>query len=168
MTWTDYHRREEAMRTVVELADRRRDGLLPWDETADTARVFDTPTDLLAALHMRWHTRLTGMIEKALADEPMDLESEVQAAWRRTATEMPGIRAILDDHLDSATLAKARRKEHMMLATMSGLAGIDDPRASRIGERIELEARAMEIPTIPTQRRSGVLARLRHVLEGAA
>ena len=72
MTWVEHHRRDQALRTVVELADRRRDGLLPWDEIADAPELFGTPADLLAALQMRWYTRLSGSIDTVLAEEPGD------------------------------------------------------------------------------------------------
>jgi hypothetical protein len=165
MTWADYHRREDTLRAVVELADRRQDGRLPWDEVAEAPSVFGSPDSLLAALHMRWHTRLAGLIETALADEPLDLEAAVKAAWRRTAAELPGVRAILDANAER--LATARRKEHMMLATMSGLAAMDDPHAVSTGERIEEDARAIKVQ-LPKQRRAGLLERLCHALDGAA
>ncbi|MGH3505394.1 MAG: hypothetical protein ACRDQA_31550, partial [Nocardioidaceae bacterium] len=72
MTWVEHQRRNEALRSVIEVADRRLDGLLPWDEVPDATRVFGTPTTLLRALSMRWHTRLSGSIDRALATEPMD------------------------------------------------------------------------------------------------
>ncbi len=50
MTWVEHHRRDQALRSVIDLADQRRDGLLPWDEIADAAALFGTPADLLAAL----------------------------------------------------------------------------------------------------------------------
>src|SRR3954467_7352219 len=74
MTWVEHHHRDQALRTVIELADRRRDGLLPWDEIADAVAAFGTPADLLAAMQMRWYTRLSGSIETVLGDQPGDLE----------------------------------------------------------------------------------------------
>ena len=53
---------------------------------------------LLGALQLRWHTRLAGRIERELMARPMAFEDAVVDAWRATAAELPGIRAIVDHH----------------------------------------------------------------------
>ena len=100
MTWVEHHHRDQALHAVTELADRRRDGLLPWDEIADAEAAFGSPADLLTTLQMRWYTRLSGAIESVLGDQPADLEQGVVHAWRYSAADLPGIRAILDANLD--------------------------------------------------------------------
>jgi hypothetical protein len=148
MTWKSFHRRGEILRTVIAAADRRRDGLLPMD-VEGVAETFGDELSLLGALQLRWHTRLAGRIERELMAQPMDLESGVVAAWQATATELPGIRAIVDHYreapLDEAmadAMAKSADKEHILLAVMAGRVSGQDATAARVGEAIEAEARA--------------------------
>ena len=147
MTWTSFHRRGDVLRDVIAAADERRDGNLPSD-VAGVSASFADDLDLLAALQLKWHTRLAGRIEREQMSQPMDLRAAVVSAWQRTADELPGIRAILD-HEHAAprssavadALAKARAKEHALLAMMAGLAsGLGDA-AARAGAGIEGRAR---------------------------
>ncbi|MPZ63043.1 MAG: hypothetical protein GEU93_17485 [Propionibacteriales bacterium] len=163
MTWDAYHRREDVLGRVMRLADRRRDGVIPWAETAGADAAFGNPTDLLRALHMRWHTRLSGAFERELHEQPWDLEQVVVHAWRQTAAEMPGVRAILDAHGDDEAMHPARRKDWILLATASGAAGIDDPRAPEIGRAVEDRAREVVVDKTPPVRDTWI-ARLKHVL----
>jgi hypothetical protein len=174
MTQKTTHRRGETLRAVVAEADRRLDGRLPLD--VDGVRdTFGDELDLLGALQLRWHARLSGRIERELLlNEPMDLPAAVVAAWRATASELPGIRAILDHHRDhpidpamARAVAKATAKEHTMLAVTAGLAGTQDTAAPRIGARLEDEARARyAVPqrVRAPQRRASFLDRLRSAL----
>ena len=95
MTWAAFHRRGEVLRAVVDHADAHRDGVLPT-HLPGVAETFADDLDLLAALQLRWHTRLAGRIERALLDQPADPESAVLTAWRSTASELAGVRMILD------------------------------------------------------------------------
>jgi hypothetical protein len=147
-TWTSFHRRGDVLRAVVTAADARRDGTLPMDVDG-VAETFGDELSLLGALSLRWHTRLAGRIEHELMTHPADPEDAVIAAWRATAQELPGIRAVLDQHrdapLDEAMAAAVRTstgKEHVLLAVMAGRAGAHDAAAPRIGERLEALARA--------------------------
>lgn len=173
MTWTSFHNRGETLRHVIDTADRRRDGRLPLDLDG-VAEKFDDELDLLSALQLRWHTRLAGRIEQALAEQPLDLESAVVAAWHAVADAMPGVRAILDRYraepLDAAmahAMTKAVNKEHILLAVMAGHAAVADELAVRVGERIEARARATyRMPAVlpAPEERSSLLDRLRAVL----
>ena len=152
MTWTAFHRRGEVLRTVVETADQRVDGELPLD-VAGVAATFADATDLLGALQLRWHTRLAGRVERELMSQPMDLERAVLTAWHRTADEMPGVRAILDRHLEhpldegmARAAGTAAAKEHVLLAVMSGRGGPEDPASVSAGARIEARARETHVP----------------------
>ena len=147
MTWVEHHRRDLALRRVVELADRRRDGLLPWDEAVDARDVFGTPEDLLSALQMRWYTRLSGSLDSVLAEQPGDLERGVVHGWRYAAADLPGVRAILDANLGHAAVGPGRRKELALLATASGLASLGDPSAIALGQQVEDRARGITIET---------------------
>ena len=157
MNWNAYHNRTEVLRAVIAAADTRRDGTLPM-EIPGVAEAFGDELSLVAALQMRWHTRLAGTIERELMDQPMDLESAVLRAWRRTSTEHPGVRAILDTHSEAPTseamaaaMATARRKDWMLLAAMAGRASVADHRAASVGQALEQKARAAYRPTIPRQ-----------------
>ncbi len=147
MTWHAFRSRGETLRDVTAVADDRRDGALPWD-VAGVPTAFADELDLLGALQLRWHTRLAGRIERELMSQPLDLEQAVVSAWRVTAGELPGIRAVVDRHREepldqamAAAMATATAKEHELLAVMAGRATLDDPRAARVGAEIEARAR---------------------------
>jgi hypothetical protein len=147
MTWNAFRSRGEILRDVTAEADARHDGSLPWDVDGVRAAFVDE-LDLLGALQLRWHTRLAGRIERELTGQPLDLEHAVITAWRDTARELPGIRAVVDRHrtrpLDrdmAEAMATATTKEHELLAVMAGRATLADPRAARVGAEIEARAR---------------------------
>ena len=150
MTWEAFHHRGEVLRTVIAEADVRRDGTLPMDLPGVT-ETFRGELDVLATLQLRWHTRLAGRIERELAGQPLDLESAVVDAWRATADQLPGVRAILDrcagDPSDEAmahVMAVSTAKERQMLAVLAGRVSRTDvePHGQRIGEELEDRARA--------------------------
>jgi hypothetical protein len=157
--WAAHHRRGDVLRAVVDHADRHRDGLLPT-HLPGVAETFRDETDLVAALQLRWHTRLAGRIERSLAEQPADLEAAVVAAWRATATELAGVRAILDRAADAPTsdglavaLDRAAAKEHTLLAVMAGRTAMDDATAPAVGRALEEQARA-GLPPASTPPRS--------------
>lgn len=148
MTWTAFHHRGEILQTVIETADLRRDGMLPTD-VPGVAEKFRDDLDLIAALHLKWHTRLSGNIERELMSQPLDLEAAVAAAWARTGAEMPGARLIIDrytaapsDSEMARALTKAQTKEWLKLAAAAGLANDESGAAARAGEQVEARARA--------------------------
>jgi hypothetical protein len=178
MTWTSFHRRGDVLRDVIAAADRRRDGVLPRDVDGVSATFVDD-LDLLAALQLKWHTRLAGRIEREQLNQPMDLRHAVVRAWHRTADELPGIRALLDEQrlrpADAATadaMRKSAAKERVLLAVMAGLASAPDDRAAAVGARLEDEAKATwpsyELLDSRDHRhragRSGLLSRLKAAL----
>ncbi|MBC9734075.1 hypothetical protein [Nocardioides marmotae] len=179
MTWTSFHHRGEILRSVIRVADRRRDGLLPMD-LAGVRETFGDELALYGALSLRWHTRLAGRIERELMHQPLDLEGAVITAWRAMAEELPGIRAILDHYreepVDAAmaeAIAKATRKEHILLAIMAGRASVHDSRgaalAAETGARIEQRARALDAVIAAARsssevREAGLRPALRHRL----
>lgn len=148
MTWNAFHHRGEILRTVVETADARRDGVLPM-QLPGVSETFRDELDLLAALWLKWNARLSGNIERTLMTQPMDLEDAVASAWRETAEQVPGIRAILDRYTESpsdaemaAALGRASEKEWCRLAAAAGLANDESPAAARAGRQIASKARA--------------------------
>ncbi len=153
MTWDAFHHRGDVLREVVDEANARRDGTLPM-ELPGVTETFGDEFHLVAALQLRWHTRLAGHVERALMEQPSDLESAVLSAWRGTASELVGVRRILDALRAAPTtpqigeaLATAHRKDAVLLAAMAGKANAGDANAVRIGERIEEQARAAYNPT---------------------
>lgn len=169
MTWKSFHSRGEVLRTVVEVADTRRDGLLPLD--VDGVReTFNDELTLLGALQLRWHTRLAGRIERELVQQPMDLRRAVVVAWRATADENAGIRAIIDHYTEhpvddamAETLARSAAKGWTLLAVMAGLSSLPANAATlRIGAEIEASARTEA--TVEVAAPSSLLERLRAAL----
>ena len=145
-------RRGEILRTVLSQAEVRRDGRLPMDLDG-VEETFGDELTLLGALLLRWHTRLSGTIERELMTQPLDLESAVVGAWQACAASTPGVLAIIDRHraepLDeqmAQALRVAAAKEHEMLAVLSGRAAHGDPQAARVGEQIAERARAAHEP----------------------
>lgn len=171
MTWNSHHKRGEILRTVIAVADERRDGILPMNVDGVT-QTFDGELDLLAALQLKWHTCLSGRIEQELNNQPLDLEAAVIRAWHHTADALPGVRLILDRYREqpldatmATVMAKATRKEHILLAVMAGRSGYDEL-AVPVGARIEERARATYRP-LPTGASTGggsLLDRIRAAL----
>jgi hypothetical protein len=173
MTWTTFHRRGEVLRTVTALADARRDGLLPMD-VEGVRETFGDELTLLAALQLRWHTRLSGRLEHALMHPPADTDDAVVRAWHATAEELPGIRLVLDhyramprDDPMGETLRTSAAKEHVLLAAMAGRGSADVAATIAAGSALEARARATYRPEttrldgLGPHRRPGFLGRLR-------
>lgn len=147
MTWNAFHRRGDVLRAVVDAADRRLDGVLPLD-VPGARECFSDDVDLIGALSLKWHARLSGNIERALGTEPMGLESAVARAWHTTAQQMPGVRLVIDRAMEHPTseqmgvaMGRARRAELVRLAQAAGLANDSSDLAARAGERVEQQAR---------------------------
>ena len=152
MTWHSYHHRGEVLRRIIEAADRRLDGILPMDVDG-VGQTFEDDLAVLAALELRWHTRLAGQIERNLMSQPMDLEASVILAWQQNAEALPGVRMILDHyaaHPDTVemadNLATAAAKEHQLLAMMAGLASELDEACARVGAELVERARRAPAP----------------------
>ncbi len=147
MTWNAFHHRGEILQTVIDTADLRRDGVLPTD-VPGVAETFHGELDLIGALHLKWHARLSGNIERELMSEPMDLEDAIARAWTKTSDEAPGIRMIIDRYTAAPSdaqmgdaLARARTKEWLKLAAAAGLSSDESASSARAGEQVELKAR---------------------------
>ncbi|MGH3412489.1 MAG: hypothetical protein ACRDPH_05350 [Marmoricola sp.] len=157
MTWHSFHRRGDVLRDVADAADRRRDGVLPMD-VPGVREHFTDELDLLSALMLRWHTRLSGNVERALMSEPMDLEAAVARAWRRTSDTMPGVRMVIDhatahpaDDEMATAASRAQEREWARLAVAAGLANDQGPAAARAGRRVELEGRTIDTRPLTTR-----------------
>ncbi|MGN6252973.1 MAG: hypothetical protein ACTHNS_14280 [Marmoricola sp.] len=151
MTWNAFHRRGDVLRAVVDAADTRRDAILPMD-VPGVAEHFRDELDLLSALLLRWHARLSGNIERELMLEPLDLEGAVARAYRRTCDDLPGVRLVVDRYLAAPTddamehaLVRAQQREWVRLAHAAGLANDESRAAALAGRRIEREARSLDL-----------------------
>lgn len=147
MTWNTFHHRGAILQAVVETADARRDGVLPLDLPGVT-ETFRDELDLISALQLKWHARLSGNIERALMDQPLDLEAAIAAAWSRTSEQLPGVRMIIDRYTETpsdpemgAALTRASEKEWVRLAAAAGLANDESEAAARAGREVERKAR---------------------------
>lgn len=179
MTWKAYHSRGETLRNVIATSAVRRDGLLPTD-VEGVSDTFRDDLDLLGALTLKWHTRLSGQIEAMLAHQPMDLEEAVAIAWSNAAHELAGVRMIIDHYTANPTdeamataMAAATFKEQQLLAVNAGRTSIADETARRIGAEIEERARLLHrgIPMLTAddlyeapEERATLLERLRAVV----
>ena len=173
MTWNSFHRRGEILQTVVQTADLRRDGELPLQLTG-VSETFRDELDLLAALQLKWHARLSGNIERALMSQLLDLEAAIASAWRLTSEQMPGVRLILDRYTETpsdpkmgAALQRASEKEWIRLAAAAGLASDESAAAARVGRQIELRARTDAAGTAATRPAGDVLAEPDKTAEGS-
>jgi len=131
-------------------------------EMPGVAETFGDAGTLLGALQLRWHTHLAGAIERELMGQPMDLESAVLSAWRKTATELAGLRAILDacsaapaSEEMARMLDTAHRKDWTLMAAMAGKASPADDRAADVGRVIEQKARAAYRPDAGRSQQGG-------------
>ena len=156
MTWNAFHNRGEILRNAIDAANERQDGILPMD-LPGVRDQFRDELDLLSALMLKWHARLSGQVERELMAQPMDLEHAVACAWRRTCNEMPGVRLIIDqytanptDESMSAALHRAQEREWWKLAAAAGASNDESQAAARAGARVEAVARTMtEVTDIP-------------------
>ncbi|HNN47760.1 MAG TPA: hypothetical protein PKM12_02260 [Marmoricola sp.] len=149
MTWNNFHRRGETLRIVEEVANQRVDAVLPTDVPGVSEHFYDD-LDLIAALVLRWHTRLAGNVDRALVSQPWDLPTAVEQAWANTAQEMAGVRLIIDQYTQHPTdedmgraLLKAELREWMRLATWAGLASDQSEAAAAVGRRVQEDARIL-------------------------
>jgi len=156
MTWNAFHHRGEILQTVIDAADARLDGELPMN-LPGVSETFHSELDLIGALSIKWHARLSGNIERELMHQPLDIEDAIISAWRKTSAEAPGIRMILDRYTESPSdpemavaLTKAQEKEWVKLASAAGLSNDESAAAARAGERVSNKARA-GVPVAATQ-----------------
>ena len=142
-------------------------------DVAGVTETFGDEVTLLGALQLRWHTRLSGHIERELLQQPLDPDLAVIAAWQAAADELPGTRAIVDHYRAEPTddamafvTATSAAKERVLLAAMAGRAGADTAATAAAGAALEERARATWVPTTaqepPTDHRGhGLLGRIR-------
>lgn len=149
MTWNAFHNRGEVLRIAIDAANTRQDGIVPMDLPGVRAQ-FRDELDLLSAMMLKWHARLSGQVERELMQQPLDLEHAVACAWRRTSNEMPGVRLIIDNYTanpaDDAmaeAMHRAQEREWWKLAAAAGASNDESHAAARAGSRVEAIARTL-------------------------
>ncbi|GAB3281636.1 hypothetical protein [Parasphingorhabdus pacifica] len=127
MTWNDFYQRQNAIQAALDHARENGADALTAETPAPVRQVFSDSAELLGALHHKWTQLLTGRIGVALSDaetEPHgDRVQAVTTAWRRTASENPSLREVLDHHAaaPSSPLHDALEREQRLLALAAGL-----------------------------------------------
>ncbi|WP_158895941.1 hypothetical protein [Amycolatopsis anabasis] len=91
MTWSQTHRRLDALRAIESELDRTGDGRLPWNP--EYAAIFGDPYRLLLELRYRWH-----LLVEAQVEEPFDEAGRPSAALRVLAGQHRGLLAALRRH----------------------------------------------------------------------
>jgi hypothetical protein len=148
MNWDAFHRRGDVLNAVIAELDSRRDGVVPM-YVAGVEQTFRDELDVLSALSLKWHTRLSGRLERVMTEEPLDFEAAVIGAWRDNVAELPGVRLVLDAALaDSdaevlAVLGKSQQKERELLGLWSGRVSAYqlEEFGAREGAKVEAKAR---------------------------
>ena len=138
MTWNAFHHRGDVLRTVVDEAEPRRDGVLPMELPGVTETFGDALAPGRRPAAALAHPPGRRASSAPSLDQPDDLESAVVAAWRDAAAELAGVRLILDAAARRAgrpatgdALEQAHRKDVVLMAAMAGLANGADPAAVR-------------------------------------
>lgn len=168
MTWDAYHRRKNSLREMLVIADRRRDiTLTDLINTVDGAHdAFADETELLFELQMTWFQRLSGHVDRLIADGTESPEMVATTAWVNTAADLPGVRALLDAHHDEPALRKAFAKELSYLAMAAGVPVRDQDFVAH-GRRIQDSARETlaALPPVPAEvSRPRLMTRLRNAI----
>lgn len=169
MTWDAYNRRKNALRELLAIADRQRDlTLTELLDTVDPGREsIKDETELLFELQMTWFQRLSGQLDRLIAEELHSPELIAVTAWVNAAAELPGARALLDAHREEPALRKAVAKELSYLATSAGVPAYHPDLLSE-GQRVQESARETlalrEVGSLDTRSRIGFVARLRSAI----
>ena len=153
MGWQDFYARRDALNAAVEQGELR------------TSTAFPDTSELLLALHHRWTQRLTARVELAELDHDDHVDA-VGTAWRRTATDNPGLRALLDVHAEDPALRPLADAEHRMLARAAGLTEPGDSPAEEASIGAAFVALQRTAPD-PSPRRNPVERLLRRLVPSA-
>ena len=141
MSWTDFYQRKDAIDVVLAQVRSNPGAGLPFDDLAEVRAQFGSREELALALQYKWSQLLFGKLGVALLDAEHNAEVDnleaVTSAWRRTATEAPELRELLDSYVEDAgpEFRAALASEQRMLAYASGLAEFGEPaeETARVG-----------------------------------
>ncbi|HSV39227.1 MAG TPA: hypothetical protein VLI04_10730 [Nocardioidaceae bacterium] len=161
-TWTEYHRRAAALKDVLATIEANPGNDLPWPDIA--AETFKDEADLLVALHDLWTRRLEMRIDLFLETDDNALGTSVGNAWHAVASELPGLRDLLDRYADHPAVQHHELSEHRLVAVAAGLATLGDPvtRTAQAGRAFVAKVRQAGPPALRKPLSLG--QRLREVL----
>ena len=92
MTWTETHRRWQALRAVEERLSAAPTPELPWDD--DLARIFGDRAGLRAALRYRWRLTTSTQLDTHLPEHVLEQQR------RELAERFRAVREVLDNPSD--------------------------------------------------------------------
>lgn len=98
MTWTETHRRWQALQEIETLAHDPSLDELPW--TAEYAEIFGDRDQLAAALRYRWEQTRRAQLDSHLP------EAVLEEQWCRLYSRQAGVLRLLERH-DAVRLAVA-------------------------------------------------------------
>lgn len=167
MTWNAYNRRKEVLHDVLAIADRRRDGVTATEllaEVSDADRFFTSEVDLLLDAQMVWAQALSRHMDSNVFLGEGTLESSAIDAWQSAASELPGLRALLDSAVDMSEMNAAFAKEHEFLARAVGIPA-NHPDIDGHGRRVKAAAAAsMVYAPVVTDGPASIIGRIREAL----
>jgi hypothetical protein len=166
MSWTEYYLRRDALDSVLVRAQRDPAGPLPHSE------LFDSPAEVLLALHYRWTLKLTGALGMVLAeaerDPSIDHVDAVSAAWHRTVAENKTLRSVIDAHATNyPELRPMLEAEQRNLALAAGLAEPHEPTGEITRVGAAFLALLQTATQQPARRRSPVEQLIRRLVASA-
>lgn len=149
MTWNVTHHRGEILRAAADHVNEMNTGVLPM-ELDGVAETFADELDLIAGMYLKWHARLSGNLDDAMAPESVDPDVTVARAWEKTAQQLPGIRKLIDNYTQNpvddrmrTALDKAQRKEWASLAFAAGITQVPGTTAEQAGRQIQEMGRGL-------------------------
>jgi hypothetical protein len=168
MSWNDFYQRRQVTDEALRRAARDPQGPLPFADVPEAAEIFESPVELLLALHYKWMQLLTGRIGMALSaaehSPDVDRVEAVGTAWREVAAANPVLHAVLETHLaaEDERLGAAAGREHRMLALAAGLAEPHETAAEidRIGRAFVALLRRTPLPAARRRNPMELLRRL--------
>ena len=90
MSWTETHRRWQALKEIDALANAGALDTLPWN--AELAEIFGRPEDLAAALRARWEQARRAQLDSHLPEHVLEEQ------WIRLRTRHAGVLRLLDGY----------------------------------------------------------------------
>ncbi len=93
MTWSETHRRWQALAEIEALVNASESDELPWN--ADYAAIFGDPDGLAAALRYRWDLNRDAQLDSHLSEEVLEDQR------RRLIARNAGVLRILERHARS-------------------------------------------------------------------
>lgn len=100
MSWTETHRRWQALREIETWAEATGSDALPW--SGEYAEIFGDPAGLAAALRYRWQLTVSAQLD---ADTPAELAERRRELRTRHAAILRILARIDRDGLPPANLA---------------------------------------------------------------